>query len=342
MICKFSFYRMAMVLTLIVSANLVIAQDPHFSQYFTSPLTMNPALTGEGVKDWRVAANYRSQWWGSYVAPFTTTTLSFEKVIPSKKSENNFLSVGGYLLSDASNNGLLKNTYVSLDVSYHLSLDAEGDEQLSGGLAAAYANRLLDADKFSFQSQFGSMGFQRSIPSGESINILSNKYVDVNAGLNYSKQNDHWGYHAGVALFHAGGPSEGVYNGNQYSLPRRWNFSGGTFFNMSNDNVLYFSSVYEKQGSNGIFTLGSQYKIAVRNNQTLNSFNLGIWSRFGDAVYPYVGLEGKNWLAGISYDMVTSSVATVSSSVQSMEFSLIWNFGSGGRSVKKEGVNIVY
>jgi len=318
------------------------AQDPHFSQFFTSPLTVNPALAGEGVSDWRASANFRSQWWGGYVAPYTTKTVSIEKRFSKDKSSNNYFALGGYLLSDASNNGLLKNTYFSLDLSYHISLDAQGDEQISGGLSTTYANRLIDADKLSFQSQFGSMGFQRTAPSGEVIDLLANRYIDINAGINYSKKNTDWGYHIGAAVFHAGGPSEGAYKGNQYSLPRRFTISGGADFSMPNDNTLYLSSMYEKQGSNGIFTLGGQYKLGIHNNETLSSLNLGLWNRFGDAIYPYVGLEGKNWLGGISYDIITSGVATGASSIQSLEVSLVWTFGKSSNNHSGKGVGLKY
>ena len=318
------------------------AQDPHFSQYFAASMTVNPALAGEGVDDWRAAANFRSQWWGAYVAPYTTTTIALEKRFASKKTANNYFALGGYLLSDASNNGLLKNTYISLDLAYHVSLDAKGDEQLGVGMSATYANRLIDANKLSFQSQFGSMGFQRTAPSGEAIDILSNKYLDINAGVNYSKREKNWGYHLGAAVFHAGGPEEGVYKGNQYTLPRRINFSGGLNFEMSNGNALDITSMYEKQGSNGIFILGGMYKIGISKNETFSSFNLGLWNRFNDALYPYVGMEGKNWMAGLSYDIVTSDLRTASNSVQSIELSLIWSFGKLAKSSSRNGVGLVF
>ena len=38
------------------------AQDPAFSQFFASPLTLNPALTGKFSGVVRVAGNYRDQW----------------------------------------------------------------------------------------------------------------------------------------------------------------------------------------------------------------------------------------------------------------------------------------
>ena len=37
------------------------AQDPHFSQFFSSPLTLNPAFTGKFFGTYRVAGNYRNQ-----------------------------------------------------------------------------------------------------------------------------------------------------------------------------------------------------------------------------------------------------------------------------------------
>ncbi|PZP41957.1 MAG: hypothetical protein DI598_17590, partial [Pseudopedobacter saltans] len=44
---------------LIIYAN---AQDPHFSQYFAAPMTINPALTGKFDGDFRANVNFRNQW----------------------------------------------------------------------------------------------------------------------------------------------------------------------------------------------------------------------------------------------------------------------------------------
>src|SRR4026209_744947 len=53
------------LLTLLLIAGLAsgsFAQDPNFSQFFASPLTLNPALTGKFDGLFRVAGNYRNQW----------------------------------------------------------------------------------------------------------------------------------------------------------------------------------------------------------------------------------------------------------------------------------------
>src|SRR5436190_10836837 len=38
------------------------AQDIHFSQYNASPLALNPALAGMNACDYRLYANFRTQW----------------------------------------------------------------------------------------------------------------------------------------------------------------------------------------------------------------------------------------------------------------------------------------
>ena len=62
---------------LMLAGVAVRAQDPRFSQYFASPMTLNPALTGNIDGSLRVAVNFRQQWWAAS-SPFQTTSLSFE------------------------------------------------------------------------------------------------------------------------------------------------------------------------------------------------------------------------------------------------------------------------
>lgn len=197
------------------------AQDPHFSQYFTSPMTINPALTGKEVSDWRAGLNTRSQWWGGAVKPYYTMTASLEKSIPLGSNEQHYWGLGAMVVSDQSNGGLLKNNYFSLSAAYHLGLDGEGKHLLGAGLTGTYANRVLDPGKFQFQSQLGSMGFQRDIPSNDPVNVAKNQYFDVSAGLHYSYNGDRYGLSAGAALFHVATPREGKSAGRWLDIRRQ-------------------------------------------------------------------------------------------------------------------------
>src|SRR6516162_8708271 len=58
-------------------ANSVFGQDPSYSQFFASPLNVNPALTAAIIGKWRVISNYRDQWSGP-AYPYITSTVSYD------------------------------------------------------------------------------------------------------------------------------------------------------------------------------------------------------------------------------------------------------------------------
>src|SRR4051812_14474115 len=82
------------------------AQDPNFSQFFASPLTLNPALTGKFDGNLRVAGNYRNQW-PTINNAFTTYTASVDAgILKSAVPEFDQFGVGVLAFSDKSGNGV--------------------------------------------------------------------------------------------------------------------------------------------------------------------------------------------------------------------------------------------
>src|ERR1043165_1449272 len=64
------------------------AQDIHHTQYFASPLTLNPALTGLVRGDLRLSANYRSQWYSVSSHPYPTGVVSYDMAAMKGKLNN--------------------------------------------------------------------------------------------------------------------------------------------------------------------------------------------------------------------------------------------------------------
>ena len=60
----------------IISLETATAQDPSFSQFFSSPLNINPALTANINSEWRGISNFRHQWAG-VGQPYNTGTAFF-------------------------------------------------------------------------------------------------------------------------------------------------------------------------------------------------------------------------------------------------------------------------
>src|SRR6188768_2919012 len=99
--------RNFLVLILLVFSGLIKAQDPHFSQFFASPLTLNPAFTGKFDGQWRLAVNHRDQW-PSIPKAYVTTSGSFDfGILKNKIPENDVFGIGISGVSDASANSQL-------------------------------------------------------------------------------------------------------------------------------------------------------------------------------------------------------------------------------------------
>ncbi|HUR11329.1 MAG TPA: PorP/SprF family type IX secretion system membrane protein, partial [Flavitalea sp.] len=143
-------------------------QDPNFSQFFVSPLTLNPALTGKFNGDFRVAGNYRDQW-PTLPKAFITSTVSFDApLLRSKLSEYDTWGVGVMAMTDKSSNGALSGDYLSISTAYHKGIDQDGLHQIGVGFQATYSNKRLDGTKLNFEDELDVNG-EWTVPSLEAI-----------------------------------------------------------------------------------------------------------------------------------------------------------------------------
>src|SRR5688572_6367037 len=101
------------------------AQDPNFSQFFVSPLTLNPAMTGKFNGDFRVAGNYRDQW-PAISKAFVTSTASFDMpVLRNRLSELDTWGVGVLAMTDKTANGILSTNQIGITTAYHKGVDED-------------------------------------------------------------------------------------------------------------------------------------------------------------------------------------------------------------------------
>src|SRR3954451_6192603 len=85
-------------------------QDLHFSQYFNSPLIVNPANTGfipDG--DYRAGINYRNQW-ANIGNPYKTFSVFGDGQFFADRFENGWIGIGGALMRDVAGSGNLSTT----------------------------------------------------------------------------------------------------------------------------------------------------------------------------------------------------------------------------------------
>src|ERR1700710_138870 len=109
---------------LIISCSLALSalhgfgQDLHFSQWFNSPLTTNPANTGFiPDADYRIGANYRNQWSAIMSEPYRTMSIWGDAQLLRNKIQNGWLGLGGVILRDEAGSGNLTSTQAYASVA---------------------------------------------------------------------------------------------------------------------------------------------------------------------------------------------------------------------------------
>lgn len=301
------------------------AQDPHFSQFFASPLTLNPAFTGKFDGTLRVAGNYRNQW-PAFNNVYTTSTLSVDfDILKSRLPDYDTWGIGILALTDKAGSGVLTNNYLAVSTSYHKALDEDGFKQIGLGFQGTYGQKKLDRNKLFFEDQltpFGFTGVTQETFNNENLNI---NYLDVNAGLLFSASTDASNnFYLGASMYHINRPRES-FQGASWNIATRTTISAGGYFPVSDILTLHTSGIYQYQNKSVETVIGGALGAAL-DAQSASPSNVygGLWYRLNDAVIPYVGLEFSNLRIGASYDVNVSALKAGSQSRGGMEISLIY------------------
>ncbi len=311
-------------------AGTTIAQDVHFSQYFTSPLTLNPALTGLVPDDLRFAANFRTQWSSVSTNPYVTGTVSYDMaILKGKLAEGDALGLGMMVLYDKSGTGGLENTTAAFSLAYHKGFGRDKLQHLSLGVQAYFVQKQLDFSKLTFEDQFDASTGGTPYSTHETFNNASISYPDFNAGAMYSGQiGEHAKAYMGLSYYHMTQPVESFLSDNHQIHARTTAYLGGSF-DLNENTVLYASGLYQVQaaareelvGAAVGFILNPGHDLDYQRNTILY---LGGWYRVNDALAPYIGLEWSKMRIGLSYDVNVSTFTPATHGFGSYEISLLY------------------
>ena len=309
------------------------AQDPHFSQFFASPLTINPANTGNFSGSLRAALNSRTQL-PEFNNPYATKTLSLDAPILKKYiKEDDKLSVGILILSDQSGNKLLNDNNIAASVSYSKALDENANHSIALGFQVNYSMYRFDPLKANFEDQLTAGGFTGS--SAEMIlgNNFTKNTTDINAGILYTgSTSDNNIFYVGASYYHFAKPTVGFITPT-YFTNSRINIHGGAYFSLSDAASLHTSFQYQKQGQTNELLVGGAFSYYLGTENGLELY-AGLWSRVKESMIPYVGLEWNHIRAGFTYDMAAGTTLASSRFYQSSEFSLIYILDNKSKAFK--------
>lgn len=320
---------LACLLALTLLSIRVNAQDYQFTQFFNSPLTLNPALTGKVNGTFRAAFNYRNQWFNVADKPFVTYSGSFDAPIMFNKDA---LGLGVVIVNDQTNNGLYNNTVIMGSAAYHKALDKKGRHSLSLGVQAGYYQRRLDRNDLRFFNQFDGVGnFNPNLPSNEDNISTSDGNFDLQVGLlGFNQLNKKVSLYYGGAMFHILQPKEQLIGAAEYELKRRYVGHAGAEIALGKIVRLMPSLIYLNQAKENALNLGLSVGFDMTQDVYLHTgayyrMTDKLDGKFGasDAAIFYAAFEYKVMRLGFSYDATLSTLKNTPKPTGAFEMSLV-------------------
>lgn len=301
----------------------VNAQDPHFTQFYSAPLSVNPAYSGVFTGNIRMILNGRTQWVNT-TSPYKTATLSIDGKLGKNNLEGqNPLNIGILLMHDNSLNGIVQSNYVTAAGSYHIPLDEDGFKTMGIGFSATYGDRNINFSELSFSSQFSNGQFDLSIPSGEIALTNMKPFLTLGAGLLYQYANDDDGnfFDIGISCYNFNKPNQTVIKDRNQYIPVRFSVQASFQKYLNDDLLLHLKGIYQNQSSTRYYQGGFLFEklLGVNSEQSIGA---GAWYRSKDAISPYVKIVIKQIVVGITYDININELKSTPKSYRSMEVSL--------------------
>lgn len=284
--------------------NNVNAQDMHFTQFYSSPIYLNPAFTGADVCA-RVSLTYRNQWPGISKA-YKSYLLAADH---SVRKYN--LGVGLLLGNDVAGTGELKTTIINPSIAYQIKMGRK--VVLRVGVQPGLGIVSINYNKLIFGDQIARGG---NVPSVENP-TQTKLFFDIGTGLLiYSEK-----YWLGTSIFHINNPNQSLTGNTDGTLPIKFTVHGGAKFPLNKEEAEEIkkesiSTVFHYRGQREFdqFDIGMYYTRYV--------FSLGFWYRGipglkaykpgysnNDAIAIITGVKTKRLNIGYSYDFTISKLA---------------------------------
>ena len=307
----------------------MLSQDLHLTQYLTSNLTLNPALTGYYDGDYRFTLNHRNQC-RQLPSPMITNQFSIEKRI---QHFNHEFGIGGMLVNDEVNDlNLITNKFV-LSGSYQLN---KNNHLFRGGVQGGVVYRQTDFASQTFPEQWNySLGvFDDNLSNNELSMEQSEFYFDLNAGLSWTKRFGNWKVNTGLAAYHLNRPKNGFSSGDndlRLSVRKIANIRADYYLTdrlTITPSILYMFTTKTKDLLFGVLSnvkLTTDVRLGVGISYRGEGFS-------SDAIVPTITFGYKRFDFGFSNDYNLSNLSDSGSRKSSYEISIIYTTPSATSS----------
>ena len=322
--------KICFVFSILLSFALTLkAQDPTFSQFYTSGLYLNPAIIA--LEETATLSVHSRVQWKDVGANFKTDQTSLMFPIPHKDLTKGFLGgVGFSIFQDKSLSNALSTSGVSATFSSNIQVSRKS--QLTLGVQGGMMQKKIQLDQFKWTSQYDPfIGYNPSIdPDIADLNdrtLLPDLNVGVLYFYNYNEDfNDSkMDFYAGLSAYHLTQPNEALAIDVESKLPMTIKFHAGSDIKVSrkvnvNPNILVTTQAKNFQVNTGAYFSYMFSPLVERWNPAY--VILGAWHRLNDSFIFSAGFGGIYYSVAFSYDMTSSTLREVGRVANAYEISL--------------------
>jgi len=324
------------VSVLVLGALSINAQDIHFSQFYLSPLTLNPAMTGVMNCNVRLVANYRNQWASVLRSnAFNTYSVSYDQRIPVGRYD--YFGVGGSFWGDRAGRSEFGQVEGKLSASYSKRMggDRSQSHYLVAGVDGGILQRSVNFANLRWGTQHdGEGGFNGGLDSFESFDSDNVLVGDLSAGLLWFSVMEENNFFIGGAYHHLNRANVAFQDADPDLLFSRFTVHAGGEFALSNKVGLVPGVVAMVQGPSLQVNSGASFRFTLQKSRfEYQALQFGAWTRISnrlesgihaDAFILSSRFDYNDFSLGFSYDINVSTLRAASNSNGAFEFALVY------------------
>ncbi len=279
----------------------VKAQDLHYSQFYNSPMNVNPALTGVFNGDHRFVGSLRDQW--RFVpVPWFTFSGAYDQKLHIGVTEKSFWSAGANFNYDSQGDSRINLATLNLTGSYNRIINP--NNVITGGLLLGYSTRGFSVTDLTWDKQWDGNTFDVTTGSGENFDATRVSFLETAAGINYRWQKtNRTKLDVGLGVFHLIEPSVSYYAGDTEKLPRRYNVMALGNIQLLDAVDLQMHGLYQRQEEYSELVIGALGKFFVNQKRGKETqIHLGFGYRTSGSLIPTFAIDYRGVYVSFSYD----------------------------------------
>lgn len=317
-------------------------QDYKFSQFYNSPLNLNPAFTGKINSLYRLVANYRVQYLPvQSPSPYNTLSASADFGLLRDRLKGDIFGAGIVFTNDRQT-AIMSNTLM-VSLAYHKSLGKNKNHYLSAGVQVGFIQRSVNTNNLAFENQFTGAGFDINKPNFENFFNTNgiNKFIKPNIHLglfwssNFTKT---IGAYAGASVFNVLKPKDSFFKSDN-ERAMRYNAHAGLFIDVKKVVLISPNGMYMFQAKAQQWIAGStfSFNLSGKSEPYKTAISAGVWVDGGakntlipndkalNSIISSVSVSFMGLQIGVSYDAtIKKDLSKADKSFGALEASIIY------------------